>query len=65
LQGGIGDLVVVVKVVTPTRLTDEQRQCFELMRHLEKGDSAQNPVKKSAEPHTGLFDKIKDFLAGA
>jgi molecular chaperone DnaJ len=66
LQGGIGDLHVVTKVVTPAHLTEEQRHCFELLARLEGGDShSPNGETDDSEPrHTGLFEKIKDFLSG-
>ena len=77
LQGGIGDLNVVAKVVTPTHLTTEQRHLFELLARLEQGDrlpdengdgDGEHPSGGRDAHHdpnrTGLFERIKDFLSG-
>lgn len=66
---GTGDLHVITKVVTPTHLTEEQRQLYELLSRLEQGDLNRengkgSPSGASAAEHHGLFDKIKDFLSG-
>jgi molecular chaperone DnaJ len=64
LQGGMGDLVVIAKVVTPTHLSEEQRHCFELLAHLEESGKPLNHGKKEEEPRANLFERIKDFLSG-
>ena len=52
--GGRGDLVVHVKVVTPSKLTREQRKLFEQLRETLPEES--EPQEKS------LLDKLKDYL---
>ncbi|MSP22612.1 MAG: molecular chaperone DnaJ [Dehalococcoidia bacterium] len=53
---GRGDLLVRVEVVTPTRLTDEQKRLLEQL-----ADSLGTP----AESHTGgFFDRLRDAFSG-
>ncbi len=49
--GGKGDLLVAVNVVTPTRLTREQRKLFEEIAKVE-----------STEIDKGFFEKVKDIF---
>ena len=52
---GKGDLIVEVRVATPTKLTKRQR---ELLRELDEGMPMEN------EPHSrGLFDKVKEIFS--
>ena len=53
--GGRGDLIVHIDVVTPTRLSREQRKLLEQLRDSLPVDNA--PQEK------GLFDKVKDYFA--
>ena len=53
-ERGKGDLVVEIRVATPTKLTRQQR---ELMKQLEETMVVEN------EPHSrGLFGKMKDMF---
>jgi molecular chaperone DnaJ len=54
--GGKGDLYVNVHVVTPTKLTREQRQ---LIEQLGASLPAEN---RPAERNSSLFDKVKDIF---
>ena len=55
LQGhGRGDLVVVVDVRVPTRLTREQKKVFEQLREMLPAEN--EPAEK------GLFDKVKEYF---
>lgn len=51
---GRGDLHVQVKVVTPTNLTDEERQCLEQFAEI-RGEEVQ-------EDPEGIFDRIYDVF---
>jgi molecular chaperone DnaJ len=64
LQGGMGDLLVLVKVVTPTHLSDEQRQLYQLLSRIEEDGGAIQPTSEEEPQHAGIFSKIKDFLSG-
>lgn len=50
---GRGDLYVTVRVITPTKLSKEQRKLFEELARLEG---------RSAPPDSGVFKKVKDML---
>jgi molecular chaperone DnaJ len=52
---GRGDLLVRVEVVTPTRLTDDQKRLLEQL-----ADSLGTP----AEAHAGFFDRLRDAFSG-
>ena len=54
--GGRGDLYYHVRVVTPTKLTKEQR------RLLEQLDTTLKVDNKPAERGSSLFDKVKDIF---
>jgi molecular chaperone DnaJ len=55
LQGhGRGDLVVIVEVRVPTRLTREQKKLFEELRETLPAEN--EPAEK------GLFDKVKEYF---
>jgi molecular chaperone DnaJ len=63
LQGGMGDLFVLAKVVTPAQLSDEQRQLYQMLARMDE-DGGGFPASDGEAPHAGIFSKIKDFLAG-
>ena len=51
---GRGDLIVLVDVRVPSKLTREQRKLFEQLRDL---------LPKENEPQEkGLFDKVKEYF---
>jgi molecular chaperone DnaJ len=54
--GGRGDLYYHVRVVTPSKLTKEQRKLFEQLDATLKVDN------KPAERGSSLFDKVKDIF---
>ena len=57
---GRGDLIVTVKVITPKKLTKEQKKLFEQLQTLlpkEKFDPT--PVDREDK---GLFDRVKDIF---
>ena len=55
LRGGTrGDQIVTIQVVTPTRLTDEQRELFEELAASLGSDIQQQPNSK------GFFGRVKD-----
>lgn len=56
LEGrGRGDLLVTVRVVTPTRLTREMRKLLEELARLEE---------KQQDKNKGLFERFKEMLGG-
>ena len=55
-SGKRGDLVVIVKLVVPKRLSEEQRALLESYAGLEH-----IPVN---EPETSFWDKVKDVVTG-
>ena len=54
--GDRGDQIVTVQVVTPTHLSDEQRDLFEQLAATMGGEITQQPSQR------GFFDKVKDAL---
>ena len=54
-RGGSGDLLVRVVVVTPRKLTDEQRELFEKLAEIESPPDA-------SEDGTGLWQKVREAL---
>ncbi len=54
--GGRGDLYYHVRVITPTKLTKEQRKLMEQLDNTLKVDN------KPAERGSSLFDKVKDIF---
>jgi molecular chaperone DnaJ len=54
--GGRGDLYYHVRVMTPTKLTKEQRKLFEQL------DATLKVENKPAERGSSLFDKVKDIF---
>jgi molecular chaperone DnaJ len=54
--GGRGDLYYHVRVVTPTKLTKEQKKLMEQL------DATLKVENKPAERGTSLFDKVKDIF---
>ena len=58
---GRGDLLVTVKVVTPKKLTKEQRKLLEqLAASLPKDKFEPTPLDEHADK--GLFDRVKDIF---
>ncbi len=57
--GGRGDQLVVMQVVVPTRLTNEQKRLFEELEHTLGGADVE--PQKSGK---GFFDRVLDFLGG-
>jgi molecular chaperone DnaJ len=55
-QGGKGDLFVNVRVVTPLKLTREQRKLFEQLEQVLKVEN------RPAERSSSFFDKVKDIF---
>jgi molecular chaperone DnaJ len=53
-SGRRGDLIVLLRVTTPSKLTREQRELFEKLEELLPVDN--EPAEK------GIFDKVKDYL---
>ena len=53
-SGRRGDLIVLLRVTIPAKLTKEQRQLFEKLEQLLPVDN--QPAEK------GIFDKVKDYL---
>jgi len=54
--GGRGDLYYHVRVITPSKLTKEQRKLLEQLHSTQKVDN------KPAERGSSLFDKVKDIF---
>lgn len=54
--GGKGDLYFHVRVVTPTKMTKEQRKLMEQLREMLKVENV------PAERDSAMFDKMKDIL---
>jgi molecular chaperone DnaJ len=54
--GGRGDLYYHIRVMTPTKLTKEQRKLFEQL------DATLKVENKPAERGSSLFDKVKDIF---
>lgn len=66
LQGhGMGDLMVMLKVATPTHLTEEQKHLFRLLQKMEDGDGTLNGIPEEDRRDGGFLDKIKGFLIGS
>ncbi|MFQ3580708.1 MAG: molecular chaperone DnaJ [Chloracidobacterium sp.] len=63
LSGEVGDLFVVINVVTPTNLTREQRRLLEEFAALSPRGERRNSVRKSEE--RGFFDRVKDAIFGS
>ena len=53
---GRGDLYVQIKVQTPTRLTNEQRQLLQQLAEISPADNS--PSEK------GFFEKVKEYFSG-
>ncbi len=54
--GGKGDLYVNIRIVTPTKLTREQRKLFEQLEQILKVEN------KPTERSSSFFDKVKDIF---
>jgi molecular chaperone DnaJ len=58
---GRGDLLLTVKVITPRKLTREQRKLLEqLAASLPKETFEPTPVGRESDK--GLFDRVKDIF---
>jgi molecular chaperone DnaJ len=55
-----GDLNVVVKVQTPTKLTDEERDLLRKLATVRGEKAGENPPP----PHKGWFDRLKETITG-
>jgi molecular chaperone DnaJ len=55
-QGGKGDLFVNIHVLTPTKLTREQRRLFEELNEILKAEN------KPADRSSSFFDKVKEIF---
>src|SRR5271170_5948635 len=55
--GGRGDLYYHLRVLTPTKLTREQRKLMEQL------DASMKVDNKPAERNSSIFDKVKDILS--
>lgn len=62
LSGEVGDLFVVVNVVTPTNLTREQRRLLEEFAALSPGGDGRKATRKPEEK--SFFDRVKDAIFG-
>jgi molecular chaperone DnaJ len=62
LSGEVGDLFVVVKVVTPTNLTREQRRLLEEFAAASPKRETHRAARKSEDK--GFFDRVKDAIFG-
>ncbi len=62
LSGEVGDLFVVVNVVTPTNLTREQRRLLEEFAAASPRREGRKAVRKAEEK--GFFDRVKDAIFG-
>ena len=56
-----GDLLVTVKVVTPKKVTREQRQLLEQLAET-MPDEQFAPTPRDEQPDKGLFDRVKDIF---
>jgi molecular chaperone DnaJ len=64
LNSGVrGDLVVRVRVWTPTRLSGEQREAYERLRAVE--DAAPDRVEEGRDGPRGFWSRVKEaFTSG-
>ena len=66
--GERGDQVVTVRVQTPTRLTDEQRQLFEQLaatfNRKERVVATENGQSKDGRHDKGFFERVKEAIIG-
>lgn len=53
---GLGDQIISIHVETPTKLTQEQKEIFEKLEALERGNTICNPMS------SGFFNKVKDLF---
>jgi molecular chaperone DnaJ len=56
-----GDLLVTVKVLTPKKVTREQRQLLEQLAET-MPDEQFAPTPRDEQPDKGLFDRVKDIF---
>ncbi len=52
---GVGDQILTIHVETPTKLSEDQREIFEKLAHIE-GSHHSNPMSR------GFFDKVKELF---
>lgn len=58
---GRGDLFITIKVVTPHKLTKEQRQLLEQLRKVLPVETFK-PTERNEEEEKNLFDRVKDIF---
>jgi molecular chaperone DnaJ len=58
---GRGDLFVTVKVITPRKLTKEQRQAIEQLKKTLPKESF-TPTQREEADEKNLFDRVKDIF---
>lgn len=62
-SGAIGDLIVRVRVWTPSRLSTEQREAYERLRSVE--DAAPDRVEEGKDGPRGFWSRVKEaFTSG-
>ena len=60
-RGGRGDLLITVKVLTPKKLTREQRKLLEQLQTTLPKEKFQ-PTRREEQDEKGLFDRVKDIF---
>jgi molecular chaperone DnaJ len=60
-SGARGDLIVRVRVWTPTRLNSEQRELYERLRDVE--DEAPDRVEESRDGPKGFWTRVKEAFS--
>jgi molecular chaperone DnaJ len=60
-RGGRGDLLIAVKVVTPKKLTREQKKLLEQLQATLPTEKFQ-PTPRDEQDEKGLFDRVKDIF---
>jgi molecular chaperone DnaJ len=58
---GRGDLMVTVKVVTPRKLSKEQKKLFEQLAEALPKEKFE-PTPREEHEDRGLFDRVKDIF---
>jgi molecular chaperone DnaJ len=60
-RGGRGDLLITVKVLTPKKLTREQKKLLEQLQTTLPKEKFQ-PIPREEQDEKGLFDRVKDIF---
>jgi molecular chaperone DnaJ len=60
-RGGRGDLLVTVKVITPKKLTREQKKLLEQLQTALPKEKFE-PTPRDEQEDKGLFDRVKDIF---